>query len=85
MRIWPASLLLAAVTGLAGCGATRYECPSRVLNPQGEPYRCIASEDCPRSANETLCVTDTGSLLECIRCQETYCIRVTPAEEACPS
>ncbi|ATB30358.1 hypothetical protein [Melittangium boletus] len=81
MRSWFAAVVLVAVTGLAGCGPSRDDCESEVLDPQGETYRCIASEDCPRSANETLCITDTGSDVECIRCLDTWCLRVTPAED----
>ena len=83
MRIWLVPLVLSAMSGLAGCGATRVDCQTPLVNPQGEDYRCIASEDCPRSGNETLCITDTGSELECIRCQDTRCVRITP-REACP-
>jgi len=69
------------MTGLAGCGPSHDDCKSEVLNPQGEPYRCIASEDCPRSGNETLCITDVGAQEECIRCEATQCVRITPAED----
>jgi hypothetical protein len=51
------------------------------MDAQGEVYRCTASEDCPRSSRASLCVTDTGTQDECIRCLDTRCVRVTP--EAC--
>ena len=79
------ALILAAAAGLVGCDAPSVEeCASRqvpVTNAQGDVYRCIAAEDCPRSARVSLCVTDTGSSEECIRCLDTRCVRVTP--EAC--
>ena len=71
--------------GLAGCGGAPAEgCTSKQLpetDAQGGVYRCTASEDCPRSSGVAVCVTDTASNEECIRCVDTQCLRITP--EAC--
>lgn len=44
-------------------------------------YRCIAPEDCPRSSRVSVCVTDVSAEEECIRCENTVCVRAIP--EAC--
>ncbi len=44
-------------------------------------YRCIGTEDCPLSARVSACVTDVSAEEECIRCENTVCVRVVP--EAC--
>ncbi|WNG41781.1 hypothetical protein F0U61_03645 [Archangium violaceum] len=70
------------MAGLAGCNSTPPEgCapePQELLDSEGHVYRCIASEDCPRTSRLTLCVSDTDVLDECIRCLETKCVRVFP-------
>ncbi|WP_146209585.1 hypothetical protein [Vitiosangium sp. GDMCC 1.1324] len=85
MRTRIVALVLAFAAGLAGCNATPpEECtppPQPVMNGQGAVYRCVASEDCPRSSRVSLCVSDTGTQEECIRCLNTECVRVIP--EAC--
>lgn len=76
--------LLVAVAALVGCDtASSLECEHPVQNDQGEDYRCITSEDCPRPSHVLLCITDTGTngLPECIRCRDARCVSVTP--EAC--
>ncbi|ATB35261.1 hypothetical protein CYFUS_000673 [Cystobacter fuscus] len=80
MRTRITALILATVTGLAGCGPSDSEAckPVSVLDAQGGAYRCVASEDCPRSPTMTLCVRDIPGPLECIRCLDTYCVRVPP-------
>jgi hypothetical protein len=76
-------LLLGATLGLLGCndlevcGAT----PVPMTNANGESYRCTVAEDCPRSSRASVCVTDGSPEQECIRCEDTRCVRVTP--EAC--
>jgi len=79
------ALILAAAAGLVGCNSLPLEeCASQqvpVMDAQGGVYRCTAAEDCPRSSRVSLCVTDTGSSEECIRCLDTRCVRTTP--EAC--
>jgi hypothetical protein len=77
------ALVLAAAAGLFGCDTPSDEaCASpqvvRVMDAQGDVYRCTASEDCPRSSRVSLCVTDTSSFEECIRCQDTQCVRIIP-------
>ncbi|QRK14265.1 hypothetical protein JQX13_18270 [Archangium violaceum] len=84
MRTRIGALVLAVVAGLAGCGTSPppEECGQKQLTDgQGSVYRCIASEDCPRSSGVTLCVSDTDVLDACIRCLDTECVRVFP--EAC--
>ncbi len=77
----PAVFLLATV---AGCGPflpAEERCERKVTNEQGEVYRCIAVEDCPRPSNVLLCVADTDTRPECMRCLDTECVRISP--EAC--
>lgn len=85
MRTRIGALVLAAIAGLFGCNAPSItECASKqvpVTNAQGDVYRCTAVEDCPRSSRVSLCVTDTGSDEDCIRCLDTRCVRITP--ESC--
>ena len=80
MRTRLAALLVFTVTGLAGCDSVLPEaCQSRpVRDEAGQDYRCVVSEDCPRSANVTLCVRDVPGEVECIRCLDTRCVRVPP-------
>jgi hypothetical protein len=70
------------VAGLAGCGIPPpEECvqePEPVLDAQGGAYRCIASEDCPRSSRVSLCVDDASGQVACIRCLETRCVTIAP-------
>lgn len=49
----------------------------------GTVYRCTASEDCPRPSGLPLCVTDTRPEQECIRCEDTRCVRAFPLPESC--
>ena len=74
------TLLLSSVIGLVGCDATLSEAcaPQGVHDEGGRDYRCVTSEDCPRSANVTLCVRDVPGEVECIRCLDTRCVRVPP-------
>lgn len=80
-----ALVLFALVAGLTGCG-TPEECllqPVPVTNTNGDVYRCTASEDCPRSSRVSLCVADTGSQQECVRCMDTRCVLISPLPESC--
>jgi hypothetical protein len=73
------------VAGLTGC-ETREECvpkPVPVTNASGGVYRCTAGEDCPRSSRVSLCVADTDTQLECVRCLDTECVLITPLPESC--
>jgi hypothetical protein len=78
------ALILAAAAGLVGCNTPApEECASKqvpVTDSEGGVYRCTAAEDCPRSARVSLCVTDSGSSEECIRCLDTQCVRITPED-----
>ena len=80
MNLRPVLFVLATVSGSTGCLGASDACTQadEVRDARGEAYRCIASEDCPRAANETLCVSDISSELECIRCRDTHCVRITP-------
>ena len=88
MRTRIGALVIAVTAGLAGCNPPPpEECVSKqvpVTNAQGDVYRCTASEDCPRSSRVSLCVTDTGSQDECVRCLDTRCVRILPPPEECP-
>ncbi len=80
-----ALVLFALVAGLTGC-ETREECvpkPVPVTNTQGDVYRCTASEDCPRSSRVALCVADTGTQQDCVRCLDTECVLISPLPESC--
>lgn len=74
-------LLLAAVAGvwLPGCnGVPVCTVRAQVTSAAGEPYRCVVSEDCPRSTQVPLCVTDVSPEQECIACEDTVCVRARP-------
>ncbi len=73
-------MLMAVAAGLAGCNAL-VECRLQaepVVNAEGQEYRCTASEDCPRSSRESVCVTDVNPTEECVRCVDTRCVRFSP-------
>ncbi|HEX5752556.1 MAG TPA: hypothetical protein VFZ09_40500 [Archangium sp.] len=82
MRTRIGALVLAVVAGLAGCGIPPPEAcvqePTPVLDAQGDVFRCIAAEDCPRSSRISLCVDDAGGDVACIRCLETRCVTIAP-------
>ena len=72
------------MAALVGCdSASSSQCERPLQNDQGEDYRCVVPEDCPRPSQVLLCITDTGTQEqpECIRCRDTRCVSVTP--EAC--
>jgi hypothetical protein len=80
-----ALVLFTIVAGLTGCD-TREECvprPVPVTNSSGDVYRCTAVEDCPRSSRVSLCVADTGTQQECVRCLDTECVLISPLPESC--
>jgi hypothetical protein len=52
-----------------------------VTRDTGEAYRCVTSEDCPRTSRVNVCVTDVSPVAECVRCEDTKCVSVIP--EAC--
>jgi hypothetical protein len=75
-----ALVLMAVGAGLSGCNPL-LECRPRlevVVNAEGQEYRCTASEDCPRSSRESVCVTDVNPAEECVRCVDTRCVRMAP-------
>ncbi len=59
------------------CGSSTQD----VTRDDGEVYRCVTSEDCPRTSRVNLCVTDVSPVAECVRCEETKCVSVIP--ESC--
>ncbi len=77
-------LALAAVSaGLLACNDIEV-CGSKqenLLSAAGGSYRCATAEDCPRSSRVSVCVTDVSPQQECVRCDQTVCVRVIP--EAC--
>ncbi|RKH70544.1 hypothetical protein D7W81_09270 [Corallococcus aberystwythensis] len=62
---------------LENCGSTAVD----ITRTDGGLYRCVTSEDCPRTSRVSVCVTDVSSERECVRCEETHCVRLIP--EAC--
>jgi hypothetical protein len=72
------SLLLAV---LALSGAACHPCSSATANvslPDGGPFRCVTAEDCPRTGNDIVCVTDipVDYTSTCVACLNTQCARV---------
>lgn len=59
------------------CGST----PVDITRQDGGVYRCVTAEDCPRTSRVFVCVTDVSPERECVRCEESRCVRVIP--EAC--
>jgi hypothetical protein len=78
----PVAAVLAAALALAGCSPCK-TASSTVLALDGGPVRCVASEDCPRTGTEILCVTDRplAETITCLSCIDTACIRT---EVSCP-
>ena len=80
-------MLFTSLAGLLGCGPSPLEACAResepVTNDAGVVYRCTAFEDCPRPSQLPLCVTNTRPELECIRCEDTRCVRAFPLPESC--
>ncbi|NOK32866.1 hypothetical protein D7W79_09420 [Corallococcus exercitus] len=62
---------------LENCGSTSVD----ITRTDGGLYRCVTSEDCPRTSRVSVCVTDVSSERECVRCDETRCVRLIP--ESC--
>lgn len=48
----------------------------------GQPARCLSSDDCPREASAVVCVTDADPDKDCVRCAQGACERVVT--ERCP-
>lgn len=73
----------AIAAGLLGCndlevcGSTSKD----ITRDNGEVYRCVTAEDCPRTSRVNVCVTDVSPVAECVQCEDTKCISVIP--EAC--
>ncbi|MGO8968789.1 MAG: hypothetical protein ACLQDQ_04380 [Myxococcaceae bacterium] len=73
----PFLLAAAALAGAAcsPCPSTR----SALVLSDGGAVRCVTSEDCPRTGNDTVCVT-TGAedyTSTCVLCASTACVRVS--------
>ncbi|WP_224368009.1 hypothetical protein [Hyalangium versicolor] len=77
--------VLAAAVAAASLGCNDIEvCGSRqesLADTDGGVYRCATAEDCPRSSRVSVCVTDVSPQQECVKCQQTNCLKVIP--EAC--
>jgi hypothetical protein len=72
--------VLASLLGcndLEVCGSTAKD----ISRDDGSVYRCVTSEDCPRTSRVNVCVTDVSPVAECVQCEDSKCILVTP--EAC--
>ncbi|RKH46441.1 hypothetical protein D7X55_10625 [Corallococcus sp. AB049A] len=72
-----AAAALLGCNDLENCGST----PVEITRTDGGLYRCVTSEDCPRTSRVSVCVTDVSSERECVRCDETRCVRLIP--ESC--
>lgn len=78
--VWRGALLVVATAGLLACNDIEV-CGSKqedLLTPDGGQYRCATAEDCPRSSRVFVCVTDVSPQQECVKCEETVCVRVIP-------
>ena len=76
-----ASLVL--VAALLGCNDLEV-CGShaeQVRREDGVAYRCIQAEDCPRDSRVFVCTTDVSPERECVKCEDSVCLRVVP--ESC--
>ncbi|NTX05471.1 hypothetical protein HUA75_27335 [Myxococcus sp. CA040A] len=76
-----AHAVLAAIgAGLLGCndlevcGSTAQD----VTREDGSVFRCVTSEDCPRTSRVDVCVTDVSPIAECVSCEDSRCVTVTP-------
>jgi hypothetical protein len=72
-----AAIGLLGCNNLEVCGST----PIDIVGRDGGVYRCVTSEDCPRTSRVSVCVTDVSPERECVSCEETRCVRVVP--ESC--
>jgi hypothetical protein len=68
---------LLGCNNLESCGSTAVD----ITRTDGGLYRCVTAEDCPRTSRVSVCVTDVSSERECVRCDETRCVRLIP--ESC--
>lgn len=69
-----AALGLLACNDLEVCGSKQ----ENLSMGDGGTYRCTTAEDCPRSSRVSVCVSDVSPQQECVRCEETVCVRVIP-------
>lgn len=70
----------AIAAGLIGCNDLEV-CGSTsqtIARDNGEVYRCVTAEDCPRTSRVAVCVTDVSPIAECVSCEDTQCVTVTP-------
>ena len=72
-----ASLVLLGCNDLEVCGSHA----EQVLREDGSAYRCIQAEDCPRDSRVFVCTTDVSPERECVKCEDSVCLRVVP--ESC--
>ncbi|MBZ4420799.1 hypothetical protein K8638_30480 [Myxococcus sp. RHST-1-4] len=76
-------VVAAMAAGLLGCndlevcGSTSQD----ITRTDGGVYRCVTSEDCPRTSRVNVCVTDVSPVAECVQCEDTKCVTVIP--ESC--
>ncbi len=83
--LWREALAAITAAGLLACNDIEV-CGSRqetLLGADAGFYRCTTAEDCPRSSRVTLCVADTGTQQECVRCLDTECVLISPLPESC--
>lgn len=78
--VWCGALVAATALGLLACNDIAV-CGSKQENlstGDGGTYRCTTAEDCPRSSRVSVCVSDVSPQQECVRCEQTICVRVIP-------
>jgi hypothetical protein len=71
-------LLVALVLSGAGCSPCT-SATSALTQPDGGSVQCVTAEDCPRTGNDLVCVTDSPAdyTSTCVACDSTLCKRVT--------
>lgn len=71
------AVALMGCNDLEVCGSTSQD----IVRQDGSAYRCVTSEDCPRTSRVNVCVTDVSPVAECVRCDDSRCVHVIP--ESC--
>ncbi|WP_425334861.1 hypothetical protein [Myxococcus stipitatus] len=80
MRRTAHAILAAIGAGMLGCndlevcGSTAQD----ITRDDGSVYRCVTSEDCPRTSRVNVCVTDVSPIAECVSCESSRCVTIIP-------
>jgi len=75
-------LLSVAALASVGCAPCK-GVQSSLFHSDGGAVRCVTSEDCPRTGNDTVCITTSPLIYAgaCVSCVSTECLRWV---ETCP-